>query len=173
MTDAAAVISVDEVSKTFGTRKALDGVSIRVAKGEMVAQAKTIAQHLGAIPEAMALMRTQADAREIRLVLNDQLGGTHLRADDMPLGAKGLPGLPWAGRVDLGRTRRQPADGRAIFRAVSRRDQGFQTAGAVQLKAGFGSAMHAGCALRHCQLPLLGSVSIIARRRTNTLPDSI
>jgi len=37
MTDVAAVISVDEVSKTFGTRKALDGVSISVAKGEMVA----------------------------------------------------------------------------------------------------------------------------------------
>jgi phosphonate transport system ATP-binding protein len=37
MTDVAAVISVDGVSKTFGTRKALNGVSISVAKGEMVA----------------------------------------------------------------------------------------------------------------------------------------
>jgi phosphonate transport system ATP-binding protein len=37
MTNVAAVISVDGVSKTFGTRKALDGVSISVAKGEMVA----------------------------------------------------------------------------------------------------------------------------------------
>lgn len=37
MTDVAAVISVDGVSKTFGTRKALDGVSISVSKGEMVA----------------------------------------------------------------------------------------------------------------------------------------
>lgn len=34
---AAAVTSVREVSKTFGARKALDGVSVSVAAGEMVA----------------------------------------------------------------------------------------------------------------------------------------
>jgi signal transduction histidine kinase len=39
----------------------------------------------GVLNEAMALMRTQADAREIRLVLNDQLGGAHLRADERAL----------------------------------------------------------------------------------------
>ena len=60
-----------------------------------------------------------------------------------------------------------------IQQGPQRIDQGFQTTGAVQLKAGFGPAMHAGIALRHCLLPLLGSASIIARRRTNTLPDSI
>lgn len=34
---AAAVVSVRDVSKTFGARKALDGVSVDVAAGEMVA----------------------------------------------------------------------------------------------------------------------------------------
>lgn len=37
MTSTAAVASVRDVSKTFGARKALDGVSIEVAPGEMVA----------------------------------------------------------------------------------------------------------------------------------------
>lgn len=37
MTSTAAVASVRDVSKTFGTRKALDGVSVEVAAGEMVA----------------------------------------------------------------------------------------------------------------------------------------
>ncbi|HEY0052424.1 MAG TPA: phosphonate ABC transporter ATP-binding protein [Caulobacteraceae bacterium] len=34
---AAAVVSVRDVSKTFGSRKALDGVSVEVGEGEMVA----------------------------------------------------------------------------------------------------------------------------------------
>ena len=34
---AAAVASVRDVSKTYGARKALDGVSVDVAAGEMVA----------------------------------------------------------------------------------------------------------------------------------------
>ena len=37
MTTSAAVASVRNVSKTFGARKALDGVSLEVAPGEMVA----------------------------------------------------------------------------------------------------------------------------------------
>lgn len=37
MTTSAAVASVRNVSKTFGARKALDGVSLEVAQGEMVA----------------------------------------------------------------------------------------------------------------------------------------
>jgi len=37
MTPTAAVASVRDVSKTFGTRRALDGVSVEVAHGEMVA----------------------------------------------------------------------------------------------------------------------------------------
>ncbi len=37
MTSTAAVASVRDVSKTFGARKALDGVSVSVAAGEMVA----------------------------------------------------------------------------------------------------------------------------------------
>ncbi|HEV2081447.1 MAG TPA: phosphonate ABC transporter ATP-binding protein [Brevundimonas sp.] len=37
MTTSAAVASVRNVSKTFGARKALDGVSLEVASGEMVA----------------------------------------------------------------------------------------------------------------------------------------
>ena len=36
-TPAAAVADVRDVSKTYGLRKALDGVSVRVAQGEMVA----------------------------------------------------------------------------------------------------------------------------------------
>ena len=37
MTSSAAVASVKDVSKTFGARKALDGVSVEVGAGEMVA----------------------------------------------------------------------------------------------------------------------------------------
>jgi phosphonate transport system ATP-binding protein len=37
MTSDAAVLSVSRVSKTFGQRRALDGVSLDVAKGEMIA----------------------------------------------------------------------------------------------------------------------------------------
>lgn len=37
MTSSAAVASVRDVSKTFGARKALDGVSVEVGAGEMVA----------------------------------------------------------------------------------------------------------------------------------------
>ncbi|MGA8079628.1 MAG: hydantoinase B/oxoprolinase family protein [Xanthobacteraceae bacterium] len=52
------------------------------AKGEMVAQAKTIAQHLGAIPEAMAAVRAKWDGQlksGDAIVLNDPYsGGMHL-----------------------------------------------------------------------------------------------
>ena len=37
MTSDAAVLSVSRVAKTFGKRRALDGVSLDVAKGEMIA----------------------------------------------------------------------------------------------------------------------------------------
>ena len=37
MTSDAAVLSVDRVSKTFGQRRALDGVTLNVARGEMIA----------------------------------------------------------------------------------------------------------------------------------------
>jgi phosphonate transport system ATP-binding protein len=37
MTSAAAVLSVRDVSKTYGARRALDGVSVDVARGEMIA----------------------------------------------------------------------------------------------------------------------------------------
>ena len=52
------------------------------AKGEMVAQAKTIAQHLGAIPEAMAAVRAEFGddiAPGDAIILNDPYsGGMHL-----------------------------------------------------------------------------------------------
>ena len=52
------------------------------AKGEMVAQAKTIAQHLGAIPEAMAAVRARWDgqlANGDAVIVNDPYsGGMHL-----------------------------------------------------------------------------------------------
>jgi len=52
------------------------------AKGEMVAQAKTIAQHLGAIPEAMAAVRAKWSGRlqaGDAVILNDPYsGGMHL-----------------------------------------------------------------------------------------------
>ena len=52
------------------------------AKGEMVAQAKTIAQHLGAIPEAMAAVQTKWGGRLQRgdaVIMNDPYsGGMHL-----------------------------------------------------------------------------------------------
>lgn len=52
------------------------------AKGEMVAQAKTIAQHLGAIPEAMAAVRAKWDGQlnsGDAVIVNDPYsGGMHL-----------------------------------------------------------------------------------------------
>jgi N-methylhydantoinase B len=52
------------------------------AKGEMVAQAKTIAQHLGAIPEAMAAVQTKWGGRlqsGDAVIMNDPYsGGMHL-----------------------------------------------------------------------------------------------
>jgi N-methylhydantoinase B len=52
------------------------------AKGEMVAQAKTIAQHLGAIPEAMAAVKAKWNGRlepGDAIILNDPYsGGMHL-----------------------------------------------------------------------------------------------
>lgn len=52
------------------------------AKGEMVAQAKTIAQHLGAIPEAMAAVQARWGGRlgpGDAVIMNDPyLGGMHL-----------------------------------------------------------------------------------------------
>ena len=52
------------------------------AKGEMVAQAKTIAQHLGAIPEAMAAVQAKWSGRlhpGDAVILNDPYsGGMHL-----------------------------------------------------------------------------------------------
>ena len=52
------------------------------AKGEMVAQAKTIAQHLGAIPEAMAAVQAKWSSRlqpGDAVILNDPYsGGMHL-----------------------------------------------------------------------------------------------
>ncbi|MDB5415150.1 MAG: 5-oxoprolinase [Rubritepida sp.] len=52
------------------------------ARGEMVAQAKTIAQHLGAIPEAMAAVQARWAGRLVpgdAVIMNDPyLGGMHL-----------------------------------------------------------------------------------------------
>ncbi|HYF08008.1 MAG TPA: hydantoinase B/oxoprolinase family protein, partial [Acetobacteraceae bacterium] len=52
------------------------------AKGEMVAQAKTIAQHLGAIPEAMAAVQARWGGRLLpgdAVIMNDPYsGGMHL-----------------------------------------------------------------------------------------------
>ena len=52
------------------------------AKGEMVAQAKTIAQHLGAIPEAMAAVQAKWGGRLApgdAVIMNDPYsGGMHL-----------------------------------------------------------------------------------------------
>ena len=54
------------------------------AKGEMVAQAKTIAQHLGAIPEAMAAVQARWGGQLApgdAVIMNDPYsGGMHLPA---------------------------------------------------------------------------------------------
>ena len=44
---APGLVLARDVSKTFGSRKALDGVSISVASGEMVAGAAVIASTTG------------------------------------------------------------------------------------------------------------------------------